>query len=152
MQLHVLVVHRIVIDAAIGRRNPRGHFALLVYAVHEAHYVSPVALARQPFANLSVELFLADRTSGEIGGNPGPASDIAPETRAGQRQSERVAGLLDQPVPALQAQLAVADVGSPRDFVHGIAHGDLLGPVSYTHLRAHETVLDLVCRLLLEKK
>ena len=27
-----------------------------------------------------------------------------------------------------------------------------VGPVSYTHLRAHETVLDLVCRLLLEKK
>ena len=27
-----------------------------------------------------------------------------------------------------------------------------LNPVSYTHLRAHETVLDLVCRLLLEKK
>ena len=25
-------------------------------------------------------------------------------------------------------------------------------PVSYTHLRAHETVLDYVCRLLLEKK
>ena len=29
---------------------------------------------------------------------------------------------------------------------------DRAGPVSYTHLRAHETVLDLVCRLLLEKK
>ena len=27
-----------------------------------------------------------------------------------------------------------------------------LGPVSYTHLRAHETRHDLVCRLLLEKK
>ena len=27
-----------------------------------------------------------------------------------------------------------------------------LPAVSYTHLRAHETVLDLVCRLLLEKK
>ena len=25
-------------------------------------------------------------------------------------------------------------------------------PVSYTHLRAHETVLELVCRLLLDKK
>ena len=25
-------------------------------------------------------------------------------------------------------------------------------PVSYTHLRAHETVLDIVCRLLLEQK
>ena len=30
--------------------------------------------------------------------------------------------------------------------------GLILMPVSYTHLRAHETVLDLVCRLLLEKK
>ena len=29
---------------------------------------------------------------------------------------------------------------------------ELYRPVSYTHLRAHETVLDLVCRLLLEKK
>ena len=29
---------------------------------------------------------------------------------------------------------------------------DGLKAVSYTHLRAHETVLDLVCRLLLEKK
>src|SRR5665811_2446887 len=28
----------------------------------------------------------------------------------------------------------------------------LFAAVSYTHLRAHETVLDLVCRLLLEKK
>ena len=33
-----------------------------------------------------------------------------------------------------------------------VAALDRLGPVSYTHLRAHETVLDLVCRLLLEKK
>src|SRR5665811_2471791 len=29
---------------------------------------------------------------------------------------------------------------------------NVANPVSYTHLRAHETVLDLVCRLLLEKK
>jgi len=29
--------------------------------------------------------------------------------------------------------------------------GEAYTPVSYTHLRAHETVLDLVCRLLLEK-
>src|SRR5664280_3400289 len=27
--------------------------------------------------------------------------------------------------------------------------GAIVAPVSYTHLRAHETVLDLVCRLLL---
>ena len=34
----------------------------------------------------------------------------------------------------------------------GLAVYVYLPPVSYTHLRAHETVLDLVCRLLLEKK
>ena len=33
-----------------------------------------------------------------------------------------------------------------------LASPTVIGPVSYTHLRAHETVLDLVCRLLLEKK
>src|SRR5665811_2601394 len=33
-----------------------------------------------------------------------------------------------------------------------VGAGMVSGPVSYTHLRAHETVLDLVCRLLLEKK
>ena len=32
------------------------------------------------------------------------------------------------------------------------AGGEGASAVSYTHLRAHETVLDLVCRLLLEKK
>ena len=32
------------------------------------------------------------------------------------------------------------------------AHPGGVHTVSYTHLRAHETVLDLVCRLLLEKK
>ena len=36
--------------------------------------------------------------------------------------------------------------------VGDIKHANALAPVSYTHLRAHETVLDLVCRLLLEKK
>ena len=34
----------------------------------------------------------------------------------------------------------------------GIEVLEIVVPVSYTHLRAHETVLDLVCRLLLEKK
>ncbi|VTU63264.1 diphosphomevalonate decarboxylase [Lactobacillus rhamnosus GG] [Lacticaseibacillus rhamnosus] len=39
--------------------------------------------------------------------------------------------------------------------ITALAENDLTtigAPVSYTHLRAHETVLDLVCRLLLEKK
>ena len=45
-----------------------------------------------------------------------------------------------------------------RDHAAGcLRHGpagerDRLDAVSYTHLRAHETVLDIVCRLLLDKK
>ena len=37
-------------------------------------------------------------------------------------------------------------------FAKTVNAGKKAAPVSYTHLRAHETVLDLVCRLLLEKK
>ena len=40
------------------------------------------------------------------------------------------------PVPTLQSTATITD---GKDAI----------PVSYTHLRAHETVLDLVCRLLL---
>ena len=57
-------------------------------------------------------------------------------------------GRWDEAQAALEQSLALfQQVGSPS----GEA-GALINPVSYTHLRAHETVLDLVCRLLLEKK
>ena len=39
-----------------------------------------------------------------------------------------------------------------RTVVRGVEVVPCGEPVSYTHLRAHETVLDIVCRLLLEKK
>ena len=51
------------------------------------------------------------------------------------------------PEPDGRASLSSA---SPFPFFINSVDGDT--PVSYTHLRAHETVLDLVCRLLLEKK
>ena len=40
----------------------------------------------------------------------------------------------------------------PRRIATAYYNSAVWRPVSYTHLRAHETVLDLVCRLLLEKK
>ena len=56
----------------------------------------------------------------------------------------------DRPVrghePAVQASVPVLGQRTNNAARHAIA------PVSYTHLRANETVLDLVCRLLLEKK
>ena len=53
-----------------------------------------------------------------------------------------------------------ADTEGAKNLLIGLADAgidlkavtDQLEAVSYTHLRAHETVLDLVCRLLLEKK
>src|SRR5450759_5876927 len=57
--------------------------------------------------------------------------------------------------------IAEADcvVGTGKELFDRMAAGTanataaaLRGPVSYTHLRAHETRHDLVCRLLLEKK
>ena len=47
----------------------------------------------------------------------------------------------DQLGPAASAAFDACDAGEAAIYA-----------VSYTHLRAHETVLDLVCRLLLEKK
>src|SRR5664280_1357967 len=83
-------------------------------------------------------------------------------------------GDIDGPISAKKAfdkygvdgiMIGRSTVGRPwifRDIRHYLNTGELLqepsvnekadiAPVSYTHLRAHETVLDIVCRLLLEK-
>ena len=44
------------------------------------------------------------------------------------------------------------ELDQPRPCGEGTKRLTIYETVSYTHLRAHETVLDLVCRLLLEKK
>ena len=54
-----------------------------------------------------------------------------------------------------RAYLANHSMGRPLDATGDDVREGLdawYAAVSYTHLRAHETVLDLVCRLLLEKK
>ena len=66
------------------------------------------------------------------------ASDVYKRQVVG-RAAGMAAGLHDQWAKVGDCSLVPAD-------------GLLIEPVSYTHLRAHETVLDLVCRLLLEKK
>src|SRR5450756_951953 len=60
----------------------------------------------------------------------------------------------------IAGQVAEIDIGPypflrPREMAHWTSpvfkYALLVVPVSYTHLRAHETRHDLVCRLLLEK-
>src|SRR5665811_1169258 len=71
-------------------------------------------------------------------------------------KEERVRSIvqrLKETFPEYKDTLKVVDSASMltfRDYLnspYGSAYG--IKPVSYTHLRAHETVLDLVCRLLL---
>ena len=52
----------------------------------------------------------------------------------------------------LQPAAVVEPALSPDLRGHRHLAAQVAEAVSYTHLRAHETVLDLVCRLLLEKK
>ncbi|WDT36880.1 bifunctional hydroxymethylpyrimidine kinase/phosphomethylpyrimidine kinase [Streptococcus pneumoniae D39] len=77
---------------------------------------------------------------------------------------DRTFTILENPV--IQGQNAGAGCTFASSIASHLIKGDKLLPavesskafvyraiaVSYTHLRAHETVLDLVCRLLLEKK
>eukprot|EP00657_Telonema_sp_P-1_P008624 TRINITY_DN3017_c0_g1_i1.p1 TRINITY_DN3017_c0_g1~~TRINITY_DN3017_c0_g1_i1.p1 ORF type:complete len:125 (-),score=49.09 TRINITY_DN3017_c0_g1_i1:42-416(-) len=60
-----------------------------------------------------------------------------------------VTNIITQPQSSSQQFVALC-----RKISYGDQRTDqsTLVSVSYTHLRAHETVLDLVCRLLLEKK
>ena len=60
----------------------------------------------------------------------------------------------DRPKQSL-VKLASIDedaLGEEIEVVWELEPGAHVIAVSYTHLRAHETVLDLVCRLLLEKQ
>eukprot|EP00657_Telonema_sp_P-1_P008881 TRINITY_DN31135_c0_g1_i1.p1 TRINITY_DN31135_c0_g1~~TRINITY_DN31135_c0_g1_i1.p1 ORF type:complete len:127 (+),score=54.57 TRINITY_DN31135_c0_g1_i1:84-464(+) len=54
------------------------------------------------------------------------------------------------PLYVILVATSICSIAVAETVQHGVSA--LLSPVSYTHLRAHETVLDLVCRLLLEKK
>mgnify|MGYP003381583239 CR=1 FL=1 len=56
--------------------------------------------------------------------------------------------ILDEATSALDTESERA----VQDALMGLMRNRTTLAVSYTHLRAHETVLDLVCRLLLEKK
>src|SRR5664280_349055 len=73
----------------------------------------------------------------------------------GEPQGARLAAIgISHPCVLVGSRAARQHGGSVGQRENGVGGVDPRGvsPVSYTHLRAHETVLDLVCRLLLEKK
>ena len=58
--------------------------------------------------------------------------------------------LIEFVTEAKALQLLPPSLPGPETFESAVP--EHLNPVSYTHLRAHETLRYLVCRLLLEKK
>ena len=79
-------------------------------------------------------------TAGAAGGNITVAAHNACGTSMAQTKALTVSASVTP---------AVSIAANPGNT---ICTGTSVTSVSYTHLRAHETVLDLVCRLLLEKK
>eukprot|EP00656_Telonema_subtile_P006762 TRINITY_DN1314_c0_g2_i1.p1 TRINITY_DN1314_c0_g2~~TRINITY_DN1314_c0_g2_i1.p1 ORF type:complete len:628 (+),score=150.97 TRINITY_DN1314_c0_g2_i1:37-1920(+) len=81
-----------------------------------------------------------------------PAEDAA-ETPA-EDDNDAAEDAVEDDNDAAEDAALVADIPQNVTGAAAAADGQPVGggTVSYTHLRAHETVLDLVCRLLLEKK
>src|SRR5450756_1965175 len=84
------------------------------------------------------------RKRAELAWAPGRGEAARVEDRPRNRRRRRCARLLEGDRRGLSRNTAPA--------VLGAQDGERVEPVSYTHLRAHETRHDLVCRLLLEKK
>ena len=83
-----------------------------------------------------------DYTGGDI------VSDIVARNQAQYGDERRRFLRLD----LLQDPLPAADLIFCRDCLVHLSNAHIRRAVSYTHLRAHETLLELVCRLLPEKK
>src|SRR5665811_1751586 len=79
--------------------------------------------------NMNVNEVIANAANLALGGELGAKKPVHPNDHVNMSQSS------NDSIPSAMHIAAAIEI-----------------PVSYTHLRAHETVLDLVCRLLLEKK
>src|SRR5678810_754859 len=66
-------------------------------------------------------------------------------------EAEFARGLLSPSIDSSNVSVLELGCGGGNNASHLKAHFTMT-PVSYTHLRAHETGRNLVCRLLLEKK
>ena len=96
-------------------------------------------LAAECLGLSGLDFFIADAEHGTFDVKSAAAAIIAGRLRG----IEPLVRTQDSTRPSV---LKMLDIGAAGLIVPYIQ------TVSYTHLRAHETVLDLVCRLLLEKK
>src|SRR6185295_20280615 len=74
----------------------------------------------------AVVFLTAEQAPLRVGRRGSPRTDGAPEAGAGQRQTQLEAGALDLHVPALDADLAILDVGIAQHLVHRVAQAHFL--------------------------
>src|SRR5207247_4925173 len=122
MKLDVLVLQREVVDAALGRSDPAGHPAGLDHLLHQRMHERLVGFARDPVGKGCFIQFPLHEVSLRVHGLSRPGADRAPEARRRQAQAEIVRRALDHAVPALQADLAVLEIGLAHHFVQRIQH------------------------------
>src|SRR5664280_3500538 len=124
---------------------------LHAHQVGLTHRSVQVVLADQHGTHLSNA---SESTNGEVL-SPARSGDFPsqrPQVKVGRQGVDADAGAVGHfQMIEMQLQVATAVCLPNRPYrLRSGGHDNLA--VSYTHLRAHETVLDLVCRLLLEKK
>src|SRR5450756_2359634 len=79
-----------------------------------------------------------------------PSTSIWPD--AGEKRRSKRSTAVVLPAPEGPTSAAMEPAGTTNDSPQRTSCPDEYETVSYTHLRAHETRHDIVCRLLLEKK
>src|SRR2546425_2618326 len=107
VKVDVLVIQGKVVDAALGRRDPRGHLAGLDHLVHQRMHEGVVALGGNPVLEAPLVFLARDHLAVGVHRHAGPGPDRAPEARRWQGEAQLVARALDHAVPALESDLAI---------------------------------------------
>src|SRR3954470_20362829 len=126
-QMHVLVVHGLVVDAFHRWRYPARHLPALVDRPHERADVGLVGLGGQPPVAVGLPHVESDEFTrrGDVVAREQP--DLPVEPDVGQRELPFDPGVRQDPVPPLHAGLAVGDVLGAQVVVERDQRRDLLG-------------------------
>src|SRR6516164_12747 len=113
-EVHVVEVERLAVDAVARRRDPCGNLAPLVHRLHQRPNVRLVHVGGQPLALAALPLFRRELLAVRGGLDRGERTDLAVEGDVRQLEPAADAALLQDPVPPLDAALAVRDVLAPQ--------------------------------------
>src|SRR5438067_13754307 len=115
----VFVVQREIVDAALGRRDPGGHSSRLDHFLHQRMHEGMVALRRDPVLEPALIVLARDQLAVRIDRHAGPWADRAAKPGGGEREPKLMARALDHPVPALEPDLAILEVGLAHHLIQG---------------------------------